>query len=112
MQMQLSCHHNIIRLFVPVAFSQTSDVISDVLQSPGKYNEFICGKLRSPDGAVMASLRRSPINGEVQFSTLSMLHLSCSAISIESNNNTSFNFNSLLFVMQQYNSTNRLHNNE
>ena len=65
----------IVEMLVP------SDVTTDVLHSLGKSTEFICGKLRSPDGAVMAFLRRSPINGGVQFSPLSMLHLICSAIS-------------------------------
>ena len=77
-----------------------SDVIFDVLHSPGKSTKFICGKLLSPDGAVMASLRRSPTNGGVQFSPLSMLHLFCSAISIEKNNNrVSSKFDIVLFAI-------------
>ena len=68
--------------------------------------EFICGKLRSPDGPVMASLRRSPINGGVQFSPLSMLHLFCSAISIENNNSTSCKFQYII-VYNTINNSNK-----
>ena len=66
-----------------------SDVILDVLHSLGKSTEFICGKLLSPDGAVMASLRRLPINGGVQFSPLSVLHLIDSVIPKENTQNSS-----------------------
>jgi len=81
LHIQLYLPTNLDHIFVE--FLPPSDVILDVLHSLEKSTKFICDKLLSPDGAVLASLRRSPINGGVQFSPLSMLHLFRSAISIE-----------------------------